>query len=369
MAIDVTLPAVESSPAAAPVEPVTPAAAPEQRTLKSLNSAEHTEWRKTGKMPEAKPTTEDSATSQESSDADGEEAAGESAPASEAGKEAQGNKNQRRSNAGDRVKELLADKKRLETELAEARKGKTENKAAESSTAAAPETVKSLEAPKKPDFKDFTGKTAEEYEAAYDKYVEDLTDYKAKKAIADHQQEQATKAANDKLMVEIAEAKTRYADFEDVIPRTVAAFTTDKAIPPAVVQMANSSDNFPDLMYALGQKPDELAKFIQAAKTNPAKAIRLIVEMDNLVAAELKKGKGAAPAKGSEVAATDRNDKGQFVPKSETPVKTVTDRGKPPAEVGGTGSAPADETVDALKRGSFADFQARQNAKDLAKSK
>jgi hypothetical protein len=361
MAIDVQ--AAPSTATETPAAPATPAVQPvAPRTVDSLNAAEHTEWRKTGKMPDSKPTNEASATSEESSAAAGEEPDGESAPASEAGKEAQGNKN-KRSDAGSRIKELLAENKRLKDAAAAP---KTE-KPAESSPAAQPEPPKALEEPTEPTLKDFEGKPYEEFETAYRKYVKDLAQYSAKKALADYQQAEVQRKEMDSLNAQVAEAKTRYADYDDVIKPTVAALALDKSVSPAVVQMINSSDVFADLMYALGSKTEDFQKFMSLAKSRPADAIRLVCEMESLVRTEI--GKGKAPAKGKETPA--RNESGQFVPGSEgkPPVKTVTDRGKPPEEVGGRGNAPADEVADAVKREDVRGYIERANARDLAKSK
>lgn len=358
MATDVQIPVAESSPAAAPATPATPAT-PELRTLKSLSPAEHTEWRKTGNMPEAKPPSkEDSATSEESA-ASGEPD-GESVPASEAGKEAQGNKN-KRSDAGSRIKELLAENKRLKDAAAVP---KTE-KPAESSPAAQPEPPKALEAPKKPNAKDFDGKPYEEYETAFDKYIEDLTEYKAKKAIQEQRQQDEQVQQSKRIESEFEAAKELYPDFEDKAKPVMTTLLNDKSIPEPFKAAVGTSDVFTHLIYALSH--ENAQKLFELAKTNAISAIKKLGELEGAVRAELAKSKPAA--KGKET--PQRNENGQFVPGSEgkPPVKTVTDRGKPPAEVGGTGNAPADETADALKRGSFADYSARQNAKDLAKTK
>jgi hypothetical protein len=324
--------------------------------------SEYASWRQTGKLPE-KPKA-DPAPAKESSAA-GEKPAEKAAPASEAGTHQEKNK-PARDNAATRLNELLDDLRRAGMTPAELKVFKREAQKTDSAEPAkAPEQTANpaeLKAPVKPKQDDY--KTYDEYDAAKDKYVEDLSDYKAAKAVEAYDQRQQQRASQASVHEKMTEAKGRYGDEAvGIISATARAFTGDQQIPQAVKAILNDSRVWTDLLYTLGAKPADLDSFIQLAKSDPGAAIRKAVLMEQLVQTELAKG-GKKPEAGGEDAVV-RDDSGKF--KKTTPEKKESDAPPPPKEVSGRGTPPADEVERAVKTSDFAAFKRSQNAKDLAR--
>ena len=138
---------------------------------------------------------------------------------------------------------------------------------------AAPEKTENptgLKPPTKPKAEDF--KSYEEYEAVRDKYFEDVADYKAAKKFREVQQEQARSAAQNAVKAKMDEAKARYSDDPaavDTISATARSIVSDNEIPLAVKAIIDQSEVWPDIVYTLGSKPEELQSFIKLAKENP----------------------------------------------------------------------------------------------------
>lgn len=322
---------------------------------KSYTEAEYSEWRKSGTIPAKQPVTEASAapTSAEEAVEDGEES--ETAPAPEAGNEIQQVPHRKNKvPAPVRIKELLADKKRLESELAEARKPKPEQ-TQENKPAEAP---KGLEAPKKPEQKDFAD--WDKYEAAREKYFEDVADYKAQKRIEEFQAKQVQEAALKSTQEKLNEGKKKYTDYEQTIKPVVQALN-EKDFHPAVRHIIEKSPVLSDLLYAIGQDSDNLADFVATSKSDPALAIRKAVLIEKLVIDELSK-----PAAG-----TERDANGKFVKSEEKPAESKRISAAPPIaeEAGGKGAAAADILQAAVKNGDVTAYMTEQNRRDLASRK
>lgn len=263
-----------------------------------------------------------------------------SASAPEAGKETQEKNTRRKPGAEERISELIADKKRLEQELAEARKPKTTQ--AESSTAKATETAKEqpkkLEAPKKPVLEEFVkqGKTIEDYDAAMDEYHEKNTEYKIQKALEEDRQKQALESAKRKAKEEWDAAAKRYPDLKDV----VVPFANELNYANQLVQAAlNRSDVLHDLLYVIASKPEDRAAFLKEAKEDPLAAIERIAVTQRLIREQLSgKSKEKSEAEPKE--------------KKEPPAKTKTEELQATREVGNRGSGPGDPAADAVRRSS-----------------
>jgi hypothetical protein len=331
------------------------------------DSADYATWRQTGRVPAAKsaPPKADPAPAKESSAA-GDKPAEKAAPASEAGTHQE--KNKPRDNAATRLNELLEDLRKAGMTPAELKVFKREaqkDSAEPPKDKAAPEQTANpaeMKAPVKPKQDDY--KTYAEYDAAKDKYYEDLADYRAAKRVEAYQQEQQQRASQASVHEKMTEAKGRYGDEAvGIISATARAFTGDQQIPQAVKAILNDSPVWTDLLYTLGSKPAELDGFIQLAKSDPGAAIRKAVLMEQLVQTELAKG-GKKPEAGGEDAVV-RDDSGKF--KKTTPEKKESDAPPPPKEVSGRGTPPADEVERAVKTSDFAAFKRSQNARDLAR--
>lgn len=341
----------------------------------AANSPAYAEWRQTGKLPEPKPN-EESTPSQDSSAAGEESQAENTAPAPEAGKEKQETQQQApkqkpRSNAETRLTELLEDLKRAGLSPAELKTFRREQAAQASQQSqqqpkATPEQTEkpaALEAPKKPDFKDYQDKSFEEWEAAKDEYFEKLADYKSAKALEQFQLQQREQQTQQEVAKQLADARKRYADADSIIAPAAQAIFADQQIHPALKSMVEQSPYLVDLLYVLGSKPQDFAQFVENAKTNPRAALQQLFEVEALVRQELgKASNGAAEVQ-------PRDAQGRFAPEAEkaaaAPEKKTTGAPPPPKEVGGRTSAPPDAMEAAVNTGDFARYREEANRREL----
>jgi hypothetical protein len=332
-----------------------------QKVLNGMTGAERREWQLTGKLPEPKvlTTKEDSSTStkppkEESAPSSSDADKAKSAPAPEAGPKQE--KTAKRTDESKRVQELLNERYELRKEIEALKQGKTATKA--EPPPAKPAEVKGLEAPVKPkqaDFKDWDA-----YEAARDKYYEDVAEYKATKKIQEAEQDRVNRQNEQRLQAELAEGRKRYQDFDQVVLPAANTIFEDPQIAGIVKHVINASPVLTDLLYAIGGDKANLDDFIQKAKSDPLAAVRMAVITEQLVMQELKK------TKDGKVTEPERNEKGQF---QASPEKKVTSAPPPPKEVGGKGTAPADPVQGALQRGDYKAYEAAQNAAELEKWK
>lgn len=133
--------------------------------------------------------------------------------------------------------------------------------------------------PVKPKIADFTGTDAwEKYEEAKDKYFEDLTDFKSKKAVdsyrAETQQRSHQQTIQDGFAAQCAEAKKEFADFESV------AFSEETLMSDAMRDAIVTSDFGARIAYELGKNPDEAERI---ANLNPVAAIREIGKIESRI--------------------------------------------------------------------------------------
>jgi hypothetical protein len=242
---------------------------------------------------------------------------GKSAPVSETGKQDQ-EKQKLRDNAATRLNELLEDLRKAGLTPAELKTYKRELKEAEKvveQPKAAPEKTENpteLKPPTKPKSDDF--KTYEEYEDARDKYFEEMADYKAAKKFQEFQVEQARNAAYQSVQNKLNEAKARYVDDPsavETISATSRTLVSDQQIPLAVKSIIDQSEVWPDIVYTLGSKPEELQAFIKLGKENPDAAIRKAVLIEHLITQELSKG-GKPETKSEAKTDVTRDESGKF---------------------------------------------------------
>lgn len=322
--------------------------------------AAYDKWRATGEIPESQPA--ESTPAKETS-AEGEQPEGKGAPASEAGKQKQEPK---RSTAETRLNELLADLKTAglsPAELKTYRREAPQQQKTEQPAKAAPEQtekpVSKLEAPTKPDPKDFEGKSWQEYEAAKDKYNEEMAEYKANARLEKYVSDQKQEAAAKELQAKVDDATKRYGkDATTTINETATAIFTDAKVPEQVKSLLSDSPVLVDLLYVLGSKPEDLSDFLGSARSSAGAAIRKIVLVERLVMDELAKGSSGTEA-------TGRGEDGKF----KAPEKKTTEAPPPPKEVGGRGGSPPDEVEDAVKRNDFTAFHEAENRRELARRK
>lgn len=349
--VDVT---AESSPA--------PAAPAQSEALPDFRSFRESENRKAL----GKPKTAEPAPAKETS-AEGDEPKEKAAPASEAGKDAQ-DKGKPRSTAETRLQELLADLKRAGMTPAELKTFKREVQRQDAATSKAEppkveqpkqEAPKKLEAPKKPVWDDYAkdGKTFEEFEAAKDRYYEDLADFKAVNRLNEWQKQQAEAREAEKVQQQVNAAVEHYgAEAGGAISAAVDAIM-QSGMPQAVQAVINDSPVFAHLLYVAGQDPAALAEFVALSKSNPTAALRKVVAMETAIQQELSKGSKSESE-------TVRDDSGKFVSHKQ-PEKPSTKAPPIGTEVSGRSSAPPDPLEAAVKNGDFRTFREIENRKAL----
>lgn len=374
MATDLETPAAiveqDSAPAAVVEKQAPSFDAADQHTW---SSEQRQKWNRTGEQP----TKADSATANKEAK---DKAAPDSAPdkgkkpaanASDSATDSQQKPNLKtKEDTERRFNELLDSKKALEREVETLRREKTQP-ARESRQESQPaaEVYKPLD--EKEFFKTNPKATYEDFVRAAGKH-EGV--WAARQEIAAENQRRAQAEAQKELSTKVAEAKTRYPDFDEKVAPAVGKIMDDQQIPYAVKSVINDSPVFTDLVYVLAD-PKALQDIIQTAKTNPGAALRKIFITEQLVQAELAKGKTATANKGdaSEVDAgrergadgkfvsgPDKEDKASAEPKPRAP--------KPPSEVGGRGTAPEDQLRTAAEKGDFRSFEAEQTRRMKARA-
>jgi len=336
--------------------PAAPPAAPQSYEIPS-DPVHNLEWRKTGEIPAPKPKADPTPAKPASVDK-----TTEPSPAS-----ATGPKQEKKSEAAGRLEELLADLKTAGLTPAELKSFKREAKAAEATAPAKPpETTANPQegaAPVKPVQKDFD--TWEKYEEAKDKWVEDLTKFRATEAVQADRQARAEADSERALAAKVAEAKARYGETtEATIQAATSKLVNDDKVNGVVKAMLNDSPVLVDVMYVLGSKAEDLEAFINLAKTDPGKAIRKLALIEREVEIEL--AKPAKAAEPGEVATTaERGEDGKFLPK--TPAKPKPAAPPPPEELSTRGSAPTDAIEAAVRTNDFSAFKAEEDRRDLSR--
>ena len=346
MSETLTAPA-ESSPA--------PQAAP---VMPKPGTSEYAQWRMTGDIPE--PKADPAPAKETPAKAKAEE---KPAPASEPG-DKQERRQKTSADTERRINEIMADLKAAgftPAELKSFRRHEYQRINAEPGKPAPEQTVKPAVDPKAPVMPkpgDFEGKPWAEYEAARDKAIEELIDYKAERKVEAERQRIKTEAEAKDMRDRLDATAERYgADARGVIEKTAKIFD-DSSVNVVVKALLNDSPILTDLLYVIGGDGEKYAEFIEDARRNPAKAIRELVLLEDLTKQELKGAKAEMPEKGPD---------GKFVAKTPEPKRTAAP--PPPKEVSGRGSQPPDELERAVKDNDFRAFKAIEDREALRKRK
>jgi hypothetical protein len=323
----------ESTPAVeAPVMQV------DRGPLVNLTSDQRAEFRKTGELP--KPITEVAATSSEAKP-QGEAKQGESETPHKPQDRSEPKPKQ---TAAERVAELKAT-------IAKIEKGagldRTEAESSPAKPEPKPQPVQPATRPK-PTAEDKKEDGTPKFDT-YEDFVEDLSDWKSEQREAKGKREQREQAQAEKTQAKVAEAKSRYDNFAEVVEPAVDAIVGDASISPVVKEMLNDSDIFADLMYTIASDKEQLESFIKMAKESPGKAIRYIALTESLINEELA-GKEAKPSE-------------------ENPAKPKTQVPRPPSEAGGRAATPPDALISAAKTNDYRSFRDEHLRRDLAKLK
>ena len=308
--------------------------------IESLNPEERQTWRLTGELPERKPQPSEEKPAAPA--ADEQEPQGTSAPPSEPETEAKEalesepsapkEEPQRKlSPAEKRIKQLLADRKALEDRV----------RKLEESHAAKPEPAKAeAKATERgrPTPQDKNADGTPKY-GTYEEFAEDLADWKVEQRFSERDKaeserkkqadaEQAQRAITEGWQGKVEQGRGKYTDFDEV------ALNPDLPIAPGGVVdvMVLESPNGTDLLYHLGRNPEELERI---NKLPPIQAARELFRIETSL--------------------------------SGTPGPRKVTQAPPPArEVGGRGSAPADEVVSAVNSGDFASYRNAANRREIA---
>lgn len=315
-----------------------------------LNQDQYTHWRKTGETPkiEATPKADSTPAPKESSEVEAE-AETKTSTASEAESTSQKPK---RDNAETRIKELLANNKRLTEELTQLKAPKTTEKTESSPVKAEPQYTRP-----KPKDSDTNSDGSSKY-ATFEDYMEDLADWKAEQRIAQNEREKQNQAEARALQSKIEEARGRYTDADSVIVPTSTAVFSDQQIPAVLKQVVNDSPVLVDLLYVMGSNAEDFNAWIALAKSDPGKALRKVVLMEKLVEDELA-------GKAKEVT---RADNGQFVSSEKKKVSSAQ-KFPPPKEVSTTAAPPEDAVESAKNSGDFRAYREAMNKKEIAARK
>ncbi len=257
----------------------------------------------------------------------------------------------RKPDAEARIKELNARAKQLEKELEEARKPK-ETKPAESSTAK-PEPRAATEpvTRPKPTMADKGADGNPKYKS-YEEWNDDLVDWRVEQKIAAREREQQAEQQRESLGKHLQEARDRYTDFDSVTKPLIQEMLKPE-IPREVFAVINDSPVLADLLYTIGGAEASKTDFLDACRTNPGKALRVALLMEQEIVKELGKGKAAEKKAGDGETETT-----PAAPKPRAP--------KPPAEVGGRGAPGEDALISAAKTGDFRTFDAEQTRRVMA---
>lgn len=206
------------------------------------------------------------------------------------------------------------------------------------------------EPPKRPNPFKWTG-TPEEFDKAMDEYDA----YQRQQAVADHQRQTAERATQTEVAGKLEQARKKYADADTKIFPTLEAIAT-APIPNAVIAMVNSSEVMVDLLYTLGE-PAKLKEFLHTARTDPGKAIREVVVLENLIREELAKG------------ATKDDVKPEVKAEAEPPARPEPRAPEPAKDVAGRGTTPTDELDDAVRNNDYLRAKREQERRYFAASK
>lgn len=305
------------------------------------------EYRKTGVLPQAvstpakEPSEPEKVDATVDADVDHE---GESAAVPETAVQ-----EPKKRNAETRIRELVAQTKRLEAQLDEARRPK-ETKAESSPAPEKQPEIKADAAPVKPKQDDF--KTWEEFDAARDDYHEKMADYKAQQAVKTYEASRAQREQQVKLEQQMREVKEKYPEFDDVAIPFGMEIGKDPAIHQAVKKRISDSNVLPELLMVMaGADEAKRQEFLKLSKTDPVAALGEIAVFEYLIKEKLTESKPKAPEKQA--------------PKAPP---------EPATEVSGKSGAPVDEVEAATRANdgspdSFARYKAAANRRDLERAR
>lgn len=175
-------------------------------------------------------------------------------------------------------------------------------------------------------------KTYDEYLDARDTWLraETKREFEEGQKAAQREQEkrQAEEATTKEWKSRAAKAAEKYADFNEVALDPKLPIKQDSPVAEYIFESPNGTD----VLYHLGKNPAELQRINTLSRIGQARELALI------------ESKLSSP-----------------------PVKRVTSAPPPPRTVNATSTASGDEVEQALKEDDFASYQAKANARDMAR--
>lgn len=328
--------------------------------LASLNDTQRKEWRTTGKLPdlpEAPPKKTEAKTEADSSPAAKETP--EPAKAAETSAEPVPAKEEHKPKGAEaRIKELLAETKRLNAELETARKAPI----------IAPAKVEEVAKPRRTDVDAKTGQpmyaTDEVFEEAMEKYLVAKVTADVNKANAKAQSEariaEQNRIIEQKWQNSLKIANENHPDFAKVLDigdETVNGKALKNVFRNKDLKTIKSngvldawildSEIGAEILYHLAKNPAEIER-IQSLSAFAA--ARELTKLEDKLSAST-----SAPTKKEE--------------KAESSSPNVTRAPAPAADVSGKATAPANEVEAALKRENFKSYKAAADAEEYAKRK
>ena len=325
--------------------------------IENLTAEERQTWRMTGELPERKPAkpSEEPTPEEQAAAKAAEKPLEESAPSSETPETEESERTlesepsaprkpeRKLSPAEKRIKQLLADRKSLEARVQELEKNATTPRNGQPEAAAKPKAEeKAAEGTRaRPTPNDKKPDGSLKY-GTYEEFAEDLADWKVEQRFAERdkaeserrvqaEQEQKQRAITQGWQEKVVKAREKHADYDEV------ALNPDLPIKPGSVVdvMTLESPHGTDLLYFLGQNPEELDRI------NALPPIQAARELFRIETSHSGNGNTPRPRK-------------------------VTQAPPPAREVGGRGSAPADDVTAAVNKGDFASYRNAANRREIA---
>lgn len=315
--------------------------------LASMTSAERSEWRTTGKIPEQPSTKQESAPADTSKVTDSVVADDAAKPEAEAGKlTAQEHKERKGAPGAEaRIRELVAHNKELLRKL-EAREAQKVTEAEPAKTTKPEANAEAAPKLLSPD---------EWFVENSDKTYEDYTDYrsefrfnelKAKEAQAEveRKQQEEKQSLETSWKSRVDAAIEAHDDFKSVVTQD---FNSSIKAGSVLDGWLIDSEMGAEIMYHFAKNPEEYAAY-NALKTPFAQARKLTKLEDTL--------------SGSASEAPKKEDK-------KAPAPPVTKAPPKSSEVGGRATTPADDVAVAAKDGDFRSFKELRNREDAERMK
>jgi hypothetical protein len=322
--------------------------------LSSLNPKQKAEWRQTGALPdlpEAPPKTEvaeSSPAAKETPETKVETPASETSAAPVVAKE----EHKPNKGAEARIKELLADNKRLAAELESARK----------IPVVAPAKVEEVAKPRRNDVELKTGQpmyaSDEAFEEAMEKYLVAKVTADVNKANAKAAQEARVAAQNEivqkRWLNSVKIATEKHSDWREVVKVDEKGRFQDETLKS--IKIGSVMDGWildseigADMLYFLAKNPGEVER-IQALA--PFAAARELTKLEDKLLS------------GTETPAPPKKEE-----KAEGSTTAVTRAPAPATTISGRTTAPADPVERAEKNGDFKAYKSAANAEEFAKRK